>query len=180
MLEMAEIDLSARRRIAIVGPSCSGKTTLARDISNKFNLPHNSLDVMFHLPQWKPRPHEEFLALHNDAIAKDEWVIEGMYSKTAPQRLARADLIIFIDPAILGCGWRFFKRSMADFGRVREGAPEGCKEQFSPYMYYYTLWDYPMKRRKKYYNMVELHSDKTLILKSWKALLAFRNEHEIS
>ncbi len=90
------------RRIAIVGYSSSGKTTLAAALSRKLGVPHYSLDVIHHLPGWQPRPFEEFAAEHDKRIAEEVWVMEGAYSKTMPQRFERADMIIFMDFGRLG------------------------------------------------------------------------------
>jgi adenylate kinase family enzyme len=83
-------------RICILGPSNSGKSTLADAIGRKRGLKVVHLDQLHHLPNtdWKMRPAREFLALHDEAIAGDQWVIDGNYSKCFPQRFQRATGII--------------------------------------------------------------------------------------
>jgi adenylate kinase family enzyme len=48
-------------RIAIVGTSASGKTTLAKALSRALRIPHIELDALNWLPDWKERRHEDFL-----------------------------------------------------------------------------------------------------------------------
>lgn len=60
-------------RICIIGPSNSGKSTLAEAIYRKTNLPVIHLDQLHHLPnsQWIPRASEAFRRLHADAVRND-------------------------------------------------------------------------------------------------------------
>jgi hypothetical protein len=79
------------RRIMICGPSNSGKSTLAAAIGRKLDLPVVHLDRLHHLPNsdWVKRPHDDFVRLHDAAIAGEAWVMEGNYSSLFPQRFAR-------------------------------------------------------------------------------------------
>ena len=78
-------------RICILGPSNSGKSTLADAIAAKQGLEPIHLDRLYHLPHtdWQPRPAEEFLALHDAAIAGERWVMDGNYSFAATPRVRR-------------------------------------------------------------------------------------------
>lgn len=51
-------------RICILGPSNSGKSTLADAIARKRGLTPIHLDLLFHLPNtdWLQRPRDEFIA----------------------------------------------------------------------------------------------------------------------
>ncbi|HUA80436.1 MAG TPA: hypothetical protein VL997_08700, partial [Dyella sp.] len=68
-------------RICILGPSNSGKSTLANAIARKRGWLAIHLDQLFHLPgsDWIPRPLDEFVALHDEAIQGDTWVMDGNY-----------------------------------------------------------------------------------------------------
>jgi len=79
-------------RICILGPSNSGKSTLADAIARKRNLEVVHLDLLFHLPNtdWEQRPKGEFMALHDTAIAGERWVMDGNYAIGMPQRFQRA------------------------------------------------------------------------------------------
>jgi len=54
-------------RICILGPSNSGKSTLAKAIGNKKSSQVFHLDQLFHLPNilWQERSEDDFLRLHN-------------------------------------------------------------------------------------------------------------------
>ena len=86
-------------RICILGPSNSGKSTLAEAIARKRSLEVVHLDLLYHLPNtdWEVRPTDEFVALHDAAITGERWVIDGNYSKCMPQRFLRATGLILLD-----------------------------------------------------------------------------------
>ncbi len=68
-------------RICILGPSNSGKSTLAQAIARKHGCACVYLDQLHHSPStaWLPRPRQEFFALHDAAIAAEQWVMDGNY-----------------------------------------------------------------------------------------------------
>jgi len=115
-------------RICIMGPSNSGKSTLANAIARARGLTPIHLDQLRHRPHsgWQLRSDEEFYALHDEAIAGERWVMEGNYSKCLPQRLARATGFILLDIPTSASLLRYLRRSW--FERVRYGGLEGGKD----------------------------------------------------
>ena len=115
-------------RICIMGPSNSGKSTLAEAIARSRGLPPIHLDQLHHLPNtdWEPRPEEEFIALHDAAIAAPHWVMDGNYSRCLPQRLARATGYILLDVPTATSLLRYLRRCW--FKRDRKGALEGGQD----------------------------------------------------
>lgn len=115
-------------RICVVGPSNSGKSTLANAIGRARGLPPIHLDQLHHLPNtdWRPRPAEDFAALHDQAIMRASWVMDGNYSRCLPQRLARATGVILLDVSTVVSLWRYFRRSW--FERDRVGGLEGGRD----------------------------------------------------
>jgi adenylate kinase family enzyme len=113
-------------RICILGPSNSGKSTLAAAISLARDLKAVHLDQLYHQPNtdWEIRPKEEFIALHDEAIAGEFWVMDGNYSICMPQRFARATGLILLDVSTSTSLLRYFHRTV--FGRRnRAGALAG-------------------------------------------------------
>lgn len=107
-------------RICILGPSNSGKSTMAYAIGRKCDLPVVHLDRLFHLPDtdWQPRPASEFTVLHDRAIANDRWVIDGNYSALLPQRLLRATGLILLDVCTITSVFRYLRRVLIPSYRV--------------------------------------------------------------
>lgn len=83
-------------RIVIVGSSCAGKTTLARQLSERLSLPHIELDALNFLPHWQTRSAEEFRALTEEAVSQDRWVMDGNYSMVRDIAWSHATHIIWL------------------------------------------------------------------------------------
>ncbi|MCJ2060902.1 AAA family ATPase [Methylobacterium sp. J-048] len=115
-------------RICIMGPSNSGKSTLAVAIGRTRGLPPIHLDQLYHRPNtdWEPRPEEEFRALHDAAILGPYWVMDGNYSQYLPQRMERATGVILLDVPTRTSLLRYLRRCW--FERDRPGALEGGRD----------------------------------------------------
>ena len=74
------MDLNRLARVAIVGTSCTGKTTLARSLSHTLGAPHTELDVLYWGPNWTPCPPGEFRSRVQAAVAAPSWIVDGNYS----------------------------------------------------------------------------------------------------
>lgn len=142
------------KRICIIGPSNSGKSTLAQELGARLNLHVFHLDRIAHKPHsnWERVPDEEFVRLHDEIVARDHWVIDGNYSIAMPQRFARADTVIWLDPPLFGCIIRYVMRSFSG-KRARPGGLEGAKKEFGLGLIKFTLFRYP-RNKKKYKNLL--------------------------
>ncbi len=115
-------------RICIMGPSNSGKSTLAAAIARKMRTEAIHLDLLFHLPgtDWEPRTFADFQRLHDAALVAPRWVMDGNYSQLLTQRLTRATGFILLDiPAPLSL-FRYVRRSLLQRDRI--GSLEGGKD----------------------------------------------------
>lgn len=135
-------------RICILGPSNSGKSTLAEAIGHKRGLPPVHLDRLHHLPNtdWRPRPAEEFLALHDQAIAAPDWVMDGNYGRCLPQRLERATGVILLDVSTTTSLLRYFRRSW--FERDRRGGLDGGSDSVKLNMIHHIVVVTPPSRTR--------------------------------
>jgi adenylate kinase family enzyme len=135
-------------RICILGPSNSGKSTLAEAIARKSGLKAVHLDQLYHLPNtdWKMRPAVEFLALHDEAIADDRWVIDGNYSKCFPQRFQRATGIILLDISTAASLFRYVRRTV--FASRKIGALEGGQDSLKLAMLHHIAVVTPGNRKR--------------------------------
>ncbi|MBE8596142.1 GTPase [Xenorhabdus sp. BG5] len=136
-------------RICIMGPSNSGKSTLANAISRKCNLKVIHLDQLFHLPNtnWQERSVDEFISLHDMAIKEDNWVIDGNYRKCLSQRLFRATGVILLDVSTSSSLLRYVNRTL--FQRKRYGGLEGSRDSIKWKMIHHISVVTPNSR--KYY-----------------------------
>lgn len=135
-------------RICILGPSNSGKSTLAAAIGDACGLEVIHLDRLYHLPHtdWRPRPKEEFVALHEAAILGERWVIDGNYSRLFPQRFARATGVILLDVPTATSLLRYFRRTL--FEKDRIGALDGRQDSVKWAMIHHVAIATPRNRRR--------------------------------
>ncbi|MEW5719873.1 MAG: AAA family ATPase, partial [Chloroflexota bacterium] len=69
------------KRVAVVGTTGSGKTTLARELAHRLGYPHVELDALHWEPNWGEAPRDVFRARVDAALRGDCWVIDGNYGK---------------------------------------------------------------------------------------------------
>jgi adenylate kinase family enzyme len=113
----------------IVGQPGSGKSSLARSMALRSGLPVIHIDKIHWRPGWVERGREEKTRLCRDAEAGDRWIFEGGHSATWDSRVARADLLIWIDRPLMLRLWRVLRRTLTGLGRTRPDLPEDCPEQ---------------------------------------------------
>ena len=136
-------------RIMICGPSNAGKSTLAVALARKLGSEAFHVDLFRHLPDtdWVQRSDEEFTALHDAAILKDRWVMDGNYSKLMPQRVARATGIILLGDNRWANFARYVRRTLFE-KRQRPGSLAGDKDSIKWEMVRWILLVQPPLREQ--------------------------------
>ena len=92
-------------RIAVVGTTGSGKTTLARRLAQLLAIPHVELDAIHWGPNWTPISPELFCERTTQALNGTSWTVDGNYSRVRDIIWSRADTIVWLDyalPVIMG------------------------------------------------------------------------------
>ena len=102
------------QRIAVVGTTGSGKTTLARQISQRLLIPHVELDALHWDANWAPTPLPVFQERTTQALDGDAWVVDGNYSQVRDIIWSRTDTIVWLDYSLWVIMrqllWRTFRR----------------------------------------------------------------------
>ncbi|MGW5789141.1 DNA topology modulation protein FlaR [Saccharopolyspora sp. NPDC003752] len=104
------------RKIMICGCGGSGKSELARQLSQRLGLPVTHLDTVFYDADWKPLGQEAFSDRQRTLVARPGWIIDGNYASTMPIRLTAADTVIFLDLPALTCLWGILQRRLQHRG----------------------------------------------------------------
>ncbi|NHZ72307.1 MAG: hypothetical protein GWP17_04375 [Aquificales bacterium] len=138
------------QRIVIVGSSGVGKSTLARELGLKLNLPVIHLDNHYWHPGWVRTPAPIWEKTAAEFAQGDQWIIDGNYRETLGIRLKTADTVIFLDLPRWICAWRTIKRRIQYRNIPRPDMAPGCQETlFKPDFpeFLVRIWDYPNRAK---------------------------------
>ena len=91
------------KKVIVVGCPGSGKSTFARKLQEKTGLPLYYLDMIWHKPDKTTLTNEEFDEKLHELIARDEWIIDGNYSRTLEPRLQACDTAFVLDLPLEVC-----------------------------------------------------------------------------
>lgn len=87
-------------KILILGNSGSGKSTLAHNLNIKTKIPVFFLDQLFLNDDYKHKNIEEIALIQNEIFKSDKWIIEGKFLELIDDRIAQADVIIYIKASL--------------------------------------------------------------------------------
>jgi len=158
------------KRISIIGCSCSGKSTLAKKLSDKLIIPAHYLDQLAHYPNtnWQRSSDQALIAAHNDILKQDQWIIDGNYSICMPERLAAATAVVWLDMNVLSSAVRYLTRSIQNDPQ-RAGRLSGAKSEFNFFLLKHILITYP-KNRIKYQHLLKAYDGKSLCITNMASL----------
>jgi adenylate kinase family enzyme len=106
------LDTATPVRVSVVGTSCCGKTTFARELAAVLGTAHVELDPLYWLPNWVERSPEDFRAHVSKAVANESWVIDGNYSKSRDIVWGRATHVIWLNYSFPVIWWRAISRTV--------------------------------------------------------------------
>ncbi len=118
-------------RIMIVGQPGSGKSRLAQALGKSTGLPVVHIDKIHWQPGWIERSKSEKTRLCEEAEQESRWIFEGGHSATWPSRVARADMLVWLDRPVGLRLWRVLRRAVTGLGRTRPDMADGCPERLS-------------------------------------------------
>lgn len=165
---------SLMQKIAIVGPSGAGKTTLAKKLSSTHDIKALHLDRLFWQRDWEKIPRDKRIDILQKRVQEKQWIIEGTYINSTNLHLLEADTIIFLDIPLLVCLPRIIKRyHKYHDGSRRRDIPEGCTEKLTILRILKVL-SFPLRERTKLErNLHKFSPNKVIRLHSAKEVQSF-------
>jgi adenylate kinase family enzyme len=100
------------QRVAVVGNSGSGKTTVGRQLADRLQVPFVELDAVFHQAGWRALPLDEFRHTVADLVTADGWVVDGSYSAVRDLVWSRADTVVWFDLPRRTVMWQIVRRTL--------------------------------------------------------------------
>ncbi len=141
----SKYNLNKSNRILVMGCSGGGKSTIARVLAKRLNLPLIHLDIHFWKPHWIETSKEEWRKKVAELVKGEKWIMDGTFSESFDLRFPVADRIIIVDRSRLLCLWRAITRVIKhNRKKLRPDIPEGCTEEFNLEFYKY-IWDFKNK-----------------------------------
>lgn len=162
------------KKIVILGPSGTGKTTICKMLGEKLGIDYLHLDSVYWLKDWEHLNKDEFHRwMKKYLIKNNEWVIDGNYSnnKHFKHRLDIANTIIFLDFGTEMALRGIHKRAKDYKHQVRSDMADGCVEGIDQVFLKYVASFY--KYRAKYLKAVINK------YKNKKQVLVFKNRKEL-
>ena len=109
------------RRIAVMGATCSGKSTLACSLAERLDVPYLELDALYWGADWAKPDTEEFRRRVEPFVRGDAWVVDGNYTSTLGDLvLRRADTVVMLDLPLVRVLSRVSRRTIGRIVRRTE------------------------------------------------------------
>jgi adenylate kinase family enzyme len=120
-------------RIVVIGNAAGGKSTLARHLARRRELPLFEVDRLLWQQGWQVTPADDYAREHAAIVAQDRWVLDGLGRQDSiAGRLARSTEIILIDMPLWMHFWLAAERQITwtqGGSTIRPRAPLKCRRR---------------------------------------------------
>jgi adenylate kinase family enzyme len=129
-------------RIVVIGNAAGGKSTLARHLAHRRELPLVEVDGLLWQQGWQLTPEADYARQHAEIVARDRWVIDGLGRQDSiAERLARATEIVLIDLPLWMHFWLAAERQIAWTQGRLDDPPAGAAEMPPTRELFRTMWE---------------------------------------
>lgn len=158
-------------KIAIIGFSGTGKSTLARKLSKFYSIPALHLDACHFKPNWVERADEDMTSIVSKFLSENSsWIIEGNYIRICKERFKDADLVIYLCYNRFACLKNVIHRYRTFKNQTRPDMADGCAEKLDKEFVSWVFRKGRTKRKKNNYKKIASEAKEGLIFKSRKKL----------
>ncbi len=150
--------MQTMKKIIVIGCPGSGKSTFARTLHQKTNIPLYHLDMMYWNEDKTTVPKSVFLERLGAVLKTDAWIIDGNYGSTMELRLAACDTVIFLDYPLEICLDGIKERQ----GKPRADMPWIETEEDAEFIEF--IKNYNEQQKPKVLELFEQYKDKNIIV----------------
>lgn len=163
-------------KLDIIGSVASGKTTLAKEISKKYQIPFYEKDNIV----WERTPNgdkrrlpEERDRIFKEIIESENWIVEGSPRKILQESFECSDYIIFLDVNTKTRLLRVFRRWI----RQRCGNEKYNSKPTLRFLFCNIKWVFEFNaERKKIIKLLSKYENKCRSFKNSKQVIQFIKE----
>ena len=165
------------RKIYIIGPVGSGKTTLSKKLSNNYNIKRYELDKVV----WDDdhgnikRKDEEVLKLFDEILNNNSWIIEDVGRSIFLKGREQADIIYYIKLSRLKSYLRVTKRWIKQKLRIEVYNHPPTLKQL---LYFLSTVNSYYKKEKEKIKSLEKYKEKTIFINKRKINKLINNKGE--
>ncbi len=146
-------------KVLVIGCPGAGKSTFARRLREAAELPLYYLDMIWHKADRTNVTREEFDTRLGEILSGRQWIIDGNYLRTMPERMEVCDTIFMLDYPLEVC----LLGAQSRIGKAREDMP-WVEQEFDPEFHQWIV-DFEKEQRPEIYCLLEQYKkEKTIVI----------------
>ncbi|WP_449536348.1 AAA family ATPase [Ferdinandcohnia sp. Marseille-Q9671] len=165
------------KKIHIIGSVGSGKTTLAKEISSKLEIPYYELDNIVWIRNKSGdirRTEQEREVYLSSIIQSESWIIEGVHNEDwVSDCFHSADLIIFLDTRYSIRTYRIIKRFLKQILRLEKSNYKPSLKIFFKMFKWNRYFEDVGK--VNFFNRYDIHKDKIEVINNTNVIKKYFN-----
>lgn len=162
------------KKILIIGPPASGKSTFAKKYSEEFTVKCLHQDQYFFDENAQPVKHNDAINAMRKDLSKDEtWLIEGNYNQVIHEFANEANLVIFLDLNRFSSLFRVIKRRVF-FPKFEKGFGVGESHKLPWHFIKFILFIYPKVSKQQEKLLLSLTGENITKISSFKSFIKYQ------
>jgi len=145
-------------KVLVIGCPGAGKSSFARRLKKKTELPLFYLDILWHRADKTTVSREQFDSELSKIMMNSRWIIDGNYLRTMPERLQQCDTVFLLDYPLDICIAGVEDR----IGKTREDMP-WVETEFDQDFRQWIL-DFPKTQLPQIYDLLREYQDKEIVI----------------